>query len=433
MKIECWVSFLQVRVIKDDASTNFHLHFYLLGTGTRTGKHAVSLPSEEVKLAQRPVTAAGGLGGLKKHNDANSFHQKRQIQDASYFLSLLQTKEKAITSEIKKMNDELQRLQVQNGKQSMEAIHQDLLKEVRELEGLLADHNVAHDKMRRGCDPEELESRQIELQMNNDRLASDLDEIFVSKQQCERNIATTEQDIERLHKSVKNRFQNTDPAIYSEYQENMKQINALYSEGKVIEKELDEMRMKLQKLLSLASNNENYQRQKLYAKEEEKVTKLRSNIVDIDADIFVAQMKPEDAHRHLLNEVKSYQARLNELTTQEKRLIDEIEQERNKQVNIQNQANEVELDNIIKLTKETVSKLWLDNKKKQQDIFDILGYLNKHSETYVSAKPTQEGLQQLSEDIDFRTKHLTNSEQTMKRLLDQKEKRLREVSLSLIS
>lgn len=391
-----------------------------------------------MKISERPVTAAGGLGGLpqQRYNN-NSFHQNRHIQDASYFYSLLQSKEKALAVEIQKLNKQIQTLQSHKGQRNIEVLHQDLLKEVRDLEGLLADHSVAHDKIRRGCDQEELESLQFALHVKNENLANDLDEIFVAKQQCEKNIEKVERSIEQMHKVIKNRFQNADVSVFNEYQKNTIQIKDLQIERKAIESELEQMRSKLHNLLSVTSNNEDYKTRKQYALEVEKVENLRSDLADIEENLRVAQMAPEDAHAHLLAKVKSSQAKLNELTVEEKSIMEQIEIESAAasticESRVNDDLNKEEIDKSIQVAKETITKLAQDQEKKQNEIFSFLDYLNQDVEQFNSIQPTQEGLKLLSHDVDFRAKHLANSQQTMQRLEEQKAKRLREVSHFII-
>ena len=373
-------------------------------------------------------------------------NKKRQVQDTPYFLSLLQTKEEAIIGEIQKLNEFILELEVEKNERSTEVLHNGLLTEVQNLEGLLADYNITHDKLRRGCDPEELESLQIELQMKNEKLENDLDGIFLSKQQCEENIKIIEHDIVQLHKSIQETFQNADPAVYDDYQRHTTQIQDLQSEGENIELELEQMRSKLHNLQTATVNSNNYQFQKLYEIEQDKLNRLKSKMVEIDDDLLVAQMNPEEAHSHLLQKVKSIQTKLSNLTIEEKEINGQIETENVNQANYlrlynDRQAkdkndpsierrNKVQIDKSIKAAKETISTITNDHMKKQDEILALLEDLSKNIETRNVFKPTEMGLKELNEDTKFRAKHLTNSKQTMARLVEQREKRLREVSLS---
>ena len=71
----------------------------------------------------------------------------RQVQDASYFITLLRTKCSELTSEITKFKGEINRHESDSSSYvQLERRYEELIKEVRMLEGQLADYNLAMDK-----------------------------------------------------------------------------------------------------------------------------------------------------------------------------------------------------------------------------------------------------------------------------------------------
>lgn len=71
----------------------------------------------------------------------------RTIQDKSYYLDLLRKKGKDITNEITKFKKNFETIQQNNNLfVTYEKRYEELTKEVRELEGQLADYNLAFDK-----------------------------------------------------------------------------------------------------------------------------------------------------------------------------------------------------------------------------------------------------------------------------------------------
>eukprot|EP00957_Ditylum_brightwellii_P032050 2430378-Ditylum_brightwellii.AAC.1 len=123
-------------------------------TGTARIQQAAFLPSHEVNVSDRPVTGAGGLAGM---NGKASLQYGRQIRDSNYYIGSLRTKEASIIKEITKLQSEIKEMENEAGKQGMlERTFEELLQEVRGLEGTLADYNLAIDKMRSGSDPEEI-------------------------------------------------------------------------------------------------------------------------------------------------------------------------------------------------------------------------------------------------------------------------------------
>jgi len=81
----------------------------------------------------------------------------RQVYDLSYFIGLIRQRCGDLTREIAKLGEEIQR-RTRDAKtmESLEREYDDLIGEVRQLEGELADYNLAMDKSRAGTDPSEL-------------------------------------------------------------------------------------------------------------------------------------------------------------------------------------------------------------------------------------------------------------------------------------
>ncbi|CAM9322557.1 unnamed protein product [Choristocarpus tenellus] len=88
-------------------------------------------------------TSAGGPG--------------RQVQDSSYFIGVLRNKMNMIQKEIVRLTEEID----QHNKESaqygqLQRTYDSLLQEVKQLEGTLADYNLAVDKSRTTADPGEV-------------------------------------------------------------------------------------------------------------------------------------------------------------------------------------------------------------------------------------------------------------------------------------
>jgi hypothetical protein len=76
----------------------------------------------------------------------------RQVQDASFFVSLLRTKITECSAECSKMRTDIERISKDSSLMTqLERKYEGLIKEVRELEGSLADYNLAMDKSRTRC------------------------------------------------------------------------------------------------------------------------------------------------------------------------------------------------------------------------------------------------------------------------------------------
>lgn len=67
----------------------------------------------------------------------------------------------------------------------MEKRYDELTKEVRNLEGQLADYNLALDKQRANTRPEDIRNIFEHIKIQNERQRNQLDEIFIERKQQE--------------------------------------------------------------------------------------------------------------------------------------------------------------------------------------------------------------------------------------------------------
>ena len=67
----------------------------------------------------------------------------------------------------------------------LEARLEELNNEVRQLEGQLADYNLALDKLRTNTRPEDVKNTYKHVKNNNEKLKVELDEIFIQRKKME--------------------------------------------------------------------------------------------------------------------------------------------------------------------------------------------------------------------------------------------------------
>lgn len=126
------------------------------GTGTlRTGvgreREGVNLSgvglNTSVQLAERPVTQQGMAMRVKTAGPG------RQVQDASYYVSLLRSKCGDLIAEIQRFHGEMDKFENDNAQYvKHERTFEELSKEVGDMERQLADYNLAMDKARHNQD-----------------------------------------------------------------------------------------------------------------------------------------------------------------------------------------------------------------------------------------------------------------------------------------
>lgn len=399
------------------------------------------------------------MGNVHKSN--SKAFQNRQIQDAAYYFSLLNTKEREIIHEMDKIKHDIEQLKAKNhsrsssslsvssGQKKIEIVHDELVKEVRELEGLLADHNVAKEKLRQGFDVEDIETHIVELRMRNEKEANDLDEIFLFKRKCDDEVNRLTKDIELAHGTIKKRLQQnkTDPTLFDKYQKYQKQIQEIGVEGRAMEEEIKALRHEHANLLSIVQGSKEYQIRKQYLSQKKKVNDLKNKLVQIDEDLLVAEMDYQEAHSYLLEKAKKAQSRTKELTKEENDImkkIKSIEEDQLQRLNTSNNNNvyegtnnhvvvptnadnEKDIDETIIKSKAALKTIMNEIEDKRAEVSSLMERINRSTIISTNTKPTESALKELNIDKDVKEKHLANSKQTVTRLIDQKEKRMKEV------
>jgi intraflagellar transport protein 74 len=99
-----------------------------------------------------------------------------------FCISTIQNRIKEISQEMKKMGDEEEKSHAESAQYGqLERKYETLIKEVRNLEGQLADYNLSMDKFRTSTEPEEVKFYHMRLREENQKEAADIDRIFILK------------------------------------------------------------------------------------------------------------------------------------------------------------------------------------------------------------------------------------------------------------
>ncbi|XP_035746697.1 intraflagellar transport protein 74 homolog [Egretta garzetta] len=162
--------------------------------GSRGGSSTTGgVLSSQIKVADRPVTQQG-LSGMKTAMKG----PQRQIMDKTYYLGLLRSKTNELTTEINKLQEEVEMYKQEKSVYlSYEKRAEALAGEIKEFQGQLADYNMVVDILNTNTDMAEVIRDYNMLKVQNDRDAQSVDKIFTERQATEKFIQGVEEDIER--------------------------------------------------------------------------------------------------------------------------------------------------------------------------------------------------------------------------------------------
>jgi len=123
-----------------------------MGTGIAQGNIDNGMGvTAHVKVDHRPVTQQGLAMSTRP------LGPRREVVDKSYFLTELNQKTKAIRTEISKMSTECEQIHKDNEKYaSLDQKRESIWNEVKNLEGQLADFNLAMNRVRHNMPVDEL-------------------------------------------------------------------------------------------------------------------------------------------------------------------------------------------------------------------------------------------------------------------------------------
>ena len=177
------------------------------------------------KVIDRAVSRQGLTGAI---SGAGGQKIERKIQDKSYFMTLLKTRISEISNELVKMNDQIGEINTNMTKYgALNKEYEVLSKEVQELEGELADYNLAGDKYRSNMRAEDIEEVYNRIKLYNKKKMDESDNLFLDKAKIMEQIAAIEQELNKVQQRIEQKLLDLDPEQKNEY-ESIKEENQNY-------------------------------------------------------------------------------------------------------------------------------------------------------------------------------------------------------------
>mmetsp|Transcript_15203 Transcript_15203/g.35809 ORF Transcript_15203/g.35809 Transcript_15203/m.35809 type:complete len:658 (+) Transcript_15203:105-2078(+) len=168
-----------------------------------------------LQVADRPVTQQGMMG-MK----IGAQGPGRQIADKTYYLGEIRKKNEEMTQAIDKMQKEIEQYNHDNTTYGqLERRYEALIKDVRELQGTLADYNLIVDKARASVDPADIAVQQAALRARNDTERKRVDAVFTERSTNEAQIRQIEAQIQQLTLDAEAKLNELPPEKRRRYQQ----------------------------------------------------------------------------------------------------------------------------------------------------------------------------------------------------------------------
>jgi len=414
-----------------------------LGTGltSSSGREAAAGVSihQAVNVTNRPTTGSlSGMQGL-----STSHGNRRNVQDATFFVGVLSQKVSEIKQEIEKLQTEIETHNKDQAQSvSIQQKAERLDKEVRHLEGTLADYNIAMDKMRQGSDASDLEGYIREYEAKNVAFAHDIDRMFMQKQEEESAYQNIERQIEAVYEKNQAKINTMEPDRLQQYQSLMHENMGLQEASSQLQAQIDAVTDQMAMMQAQRDAN-SYNRE--YRELEERGIRLQRQMESLVQEHEISQLEPAEMQKRMLEKVKADRARTTALDEHIKQLKDEtmkaehtLEElkadlaERNNGGSSEKDKYEKlyqrdrEMTEFIESFEETKSSIVADQKQTQETVVGLLEHISSGLEAEGSM-PSQERLKEMTDEASFKERQLESSQATIQRLMKEKEQRSAEM------
>ncbi|XP_040396280.1 intraflagellar transport protein 74 homolog isoform X1 [Cygnus olor] len=401
--------------------------------GSRGGSATASgILSSQIKVADRPVTQQG-LSGMKTGMKG----PQRQIMDKTYYLGLLRSKTNELTTEINKLQEEVEMYKQEKSVYlSYEKRAEALAGEIKEFQGQLADYNMVVDILNTNTDVAEVIHDYNMLKVQNDRDAQSVDKIFTERQATEKLIQAVEEDIEREKVVADDIIKDMSPENQAKYME-MKTANEKLSQELIVQQqELDALNMKEESLRAeIAHSLVKQEAVQLYEKLHE-LEERRNQMIAEDRNME----SPQEERERLLKQVKEDSqeiasmerqlAEVKEKTNHFKKVIQRLDMDlENHQEGEENwkykelKKREESMDNFLESFEDVKNQ---ELERKAQIEANIIALL-EHSSRNVNcmkqiSSVTNQELKIMQEDLTFKSNEMQKSQSTAKNLITESQK-----------
>uniref|UniRef100_A0A8C0H9X6 Intraflagellar transport 74 n=1 Tax=Chelonoidis abingdonii TaxID=106734 RepID=A0A8C0H9X6_CHEAB len=384
----------------------------LLGTGV--------VLSSQIKVADRPVTQQG-LSGMKTGVKG----PQRQIMDKSYYLGLLRSKISELTTEINKLQKEIEMYNQENSVYlSYEKRAETLAGEIKEFQGQLADYNMLVDKLNTNTDMEEVMSDYNMLKTQNDREAQSIDIIFTERQAKEKLIQAVEEDIEREKQVADDIIKNMSQENQAKYMEMKATNEKLLQELDAQQQELDGLNIKEDTLGAEIAHSQVKQEAVLLYEKLHGLEEHRDQMIAEDKSMGSPQEERERLLKQLqilsfiirLTEIKEKINHFNDAVRRLDMDLEEHQGEKNLKYK-ELKKREESMDNFLEVFEEMKTQ---ELERKAQIEANIVALL-EHSSRNVNrmkqiSSVTNQELKIMQEDLTFKSNEMQKSQSTAKNL-----------------
>lgn len=391
--------------------------------------------------AMRPTTTAtGGMGGGPPRTAAGG--PGRQVMDKSYFLNELRQKNKEIMLEVEKMTKEIHDKQMGNQQfDQIERKYVSLQKEVKELQGALADQNIILDTVGTGGPLDDLRAKTNMLKERNAQERVQLDHVFGERIQTESSTKELETQVAHHQEEMMTKLNELPPVKRREYQALAEENGKLQDEASRLEAELEAASHELNHLEHELSRDQIKQRALAL---QEKLSQLTARRHELEEEDKKLQLSPEEQRAQLKEQIRRDNADIQRAEQQIHELQQAIRRGESKLQGVRMDLSEQqggldaadkydkllqqerELTEFIENFEPNRAGVLNDCAAKQANIVQILERVSRHLQIKDNM-PNQRRFKEMQDELEYKKVQVQNAAMTSDRLREERELRQQEL------
>lgn len=291
-----------------------------------------------INVSDRPVTGQGVMGMKTQANGPG-----RLVQDPSYYIGILKKKINDVTGESKRLNAEMDQYERDQSQMiQLEKRYDTLIKNKEQLEGQLADYNLAMDKTRTSTDPDDVQQMAVQLAARNRQTGQELDRIFILRKQRETETNQINDQIQAYYQSIQSRINELEPGKLRSYNELMEKQKELQQAISGSDNRLTEITNAIRQV---ESDEKGYSHRKEFSILEKQIAEAKRNLDYLSEEYAIASLDPKEAHAKFV-------ARVNEHKKNTKAAEDQVTALKTELRNLRQQLDDLITNSSLNQTEE---------------------------------------------------------------------------------
>ena len=219
----------------------------------------------------------------------------------------------------------------------LEKKYEKLIKNKEQLEGEMADYNLALDKTRTSTDSDDVYHLAQHLQEKNKSLSQDIDQIFMMTKKWDNDKLDVENQIDAHREAIEKKMKSLDSSKRKNYDDLMAKQKTYEEKCVLLEDKSRQLELQIRQL---DVNSKGNTLKKEYAELDKKLAQLRSECSNLQDELAIANEDPKVAHAQFVSRVNLFKTTAKEFEDKVVQIRKDIESDKKSLDNLNKQSEE---------------------------------------------------------------------------------------------